>query len=213
MTCCCNFFFQNEEIFVQLDELDQLDRITYAWIGFYYSRTQAQKLTSLKKLVLQNNSIVNIEKEAFSHLPELTELWLHGNNLTQIRRGMFEGLKSLEKLTLNNNYISSIDDGSFEHIVQCTKLWLHYNKLSCITEGQFKRLGALKILLSYNDNSGSFCHLTVCTDLWLDNNNLSKITENMFNGHQSLELLYLHCNDISYIQLGSFTSSLHVCDN
>ena len=27
-------FFQNEVILVQLDELDELDRITHAWIGF-----------------------------------------------------------------------------------------------------------------------------------------------------------------------------------
>ena len=33
-------FFQNEEIFIQLDELD---RITHAWIGFNYSITQTQK--------------------------------------------------------------------------------------------------------------------------------------------------------------------------
>ena len=32
-------FFQNEEIFVQLDELDELDRITHAWIGFNYRLT------------------------------------------------------------------------------------------------------------------------------------------------------------------------------
>ena len=35
-------FFQNEEIFVELDELDELDRITHAWIEFNYSLTQAQ---------------------------------------------------------------------------------------------------------------------------------------------------------------------------
>ena len=34
---------QNEEIFVQLDELDELDRITHAWIGFNYSVTKVQK--------------------------------------------------------------------------------------------------------------------------------------------------------------------------
>ena len=43
----CSFdnlvFFQNEEIFVQLDKLDELDRIPQAWIGFSYSLTQAQK--------------------------------------------------------------------------------------------------------------------------------------------------------------------------
>ena len=36
-------FFQNQDIFVQLDELDELDKITHAWIGFNYSLTQAQK--------------------------------------------------------------------------------------------------------------------------------------------------------------------------
>ena len=35
-----SFFFQDEEIFIQLDELD---KITHAWIGFNYSLTQAQK--------------------------------------------------------------------------------------------------------------------------------------------------------------------------
>ena len=36
-------FFQNEAIFVELDELDELDRITHARIGLNYSHTQAQK--------------------------------------------------------------------------------------------------------------------------------------------------------------------------
>ena len=36
-------FFQNEVIFVQLDELNELDKITHALIGFNYSLTQAQK--------------------------------------------------------------------------------------------------------------------------------------------------------------------------
>ena len=35
--------FQNEVIFVQLDELDKLDRITHAWMAFNYILTQAQK--------------------------------------------------------------------------------------------------------------------------------------------------------------------------
>ena len=38
-----NLVFLNEEILVQLDELDKLDRITHTWIGFNYSLKQAQK--------------------------------------------------------------------------------------------------------------------------------------------------------------------------
>ena len=37
-------FFYNEEIFVQLDELDKMDRITYALIKFKYSLTEAQNI-------------------------------------------------------------------------------------------------------------------------------------------------------------------------
>ena len=36
-------FFQNEDIVVQWDELDELDKITHAWIGFNYSLSQEQK--------------------------------------------------------------------------------------------------------------------------------------------------------------------------
>ena len=36
-------FFQYEVIFVQLDELDELYRITHAWIRFNNSLTQVQK--------------------------------------------------------------------------------------------------------------------------------------------------------------------------
>ena len=39
-----SFFFQNEEIFIQLDELDELDRIAYAWNGFNSCLTQAQNI-------------------------------------------------------------------------------------------------------------------------------------------------------------------------
>ena len=45
------FFFKNEEIFVKLDELDELDRITYARIGFKYSLTQAQKTVWCKQAI------------------------------------------------------------------------------------------------------------------------------------------------------------------
>ena len=37
-----------EEIFVQLDQLDELGRITHVWIRSNYSLTQAQKYSSVK---------------------------------------------------------------------------------------------------------------------------------------------------------------------
>ena len=39
--CWSSYFYQNEEILVHLDELDELDRITNAWIGLNYSLRQA----------------------------------------------------------------------------------------------------------------------------------------------------------------------------
>ena len=37
------FFFKNEEIFVQLEELEEFYKITHALIGFNYSLTEARK--------------------------------------------------------------------------------------------------------------------------------------------------------------------------
>ena len=48
------FFFQNEEIFVQLDESDELDRIIQAWIGLNYSLRQAQKHSSVMVRVVDS---------------------------------------------------------------------------------------------------------------------------------------------------------------
>ena len=42
----CNLVFQNEEIFVEFNELDEFYRITHAWIGSNFSLTQAQKTLS-----------------------------------------------------------------------------------------------------------------------------------------------------------------------
>ena len=46
LVCIVVTFYQssfNLEMFVRFDELEQLDRITHAWIGFNYSLTQTQK--------------------------------------------------------------------------------------------------------------------------------------------------------------------------
>ena len=46
--------FINVQIFIQLDELNELDTITQAWIGFNYSLTQAQKHSSFMVTVADN---------------------------------------------------------------------------------------------------------------------------------------------------------------
>ena len=38
-----SLFFQNKQIIFHLYKLDNLDRISNAWIGFNYSVTQTQK--------------------------------------------------------------------------------------------------------------------------------------------------------------------------
>ena len=42
-----NLVFQREEIFIQLEDLYKLERITHAWIAFNYSLIQAQKHSSV----------------------------------------------------------------------------------------------------------------------------------------------------------------------
>lgn len=70
-----------------------------------------------KDVRLDRNEIIDIRAGVFSNLTQCTELWL--NRLTNIRKGMFDGLESLEKLNLGYNRITSIEMASFYELTSC----------------------------------------------------------------------------------------------
>ena len=74
-------FYQNEDIFVQWDELDELNTIIHAWIGFSYSLTQVQKTFQWNGWQLSKQSGFN----AWSSLQIFCNLFLfNSSNLMRI---------------------------------------------------------------------------------------------------------------------------------
>ncbi|XP_069485370.1 decorin-like [Ambystoma mexicanum] len=63
---------------------------------------------SLKTLILSENRITSVEKDAFKKLKNLTEIILTGNKILSIEAGAFAGLLALEHLDLSNNQLLEV---------------------------------------------------------------------------------------------------------
>lgn len=72
-----------------------------------------KNLSQLKKLNIQTNRILSIQKELFSNLVNLQELILNHNGLRKIEVGSFKNNKNLTKIVLNDNHLSHLDDRLF----------------------------------------------------------------------------------------------------
>ena len=153
---------------------------------------------TVQKVYLHFNNITKIDKGAFSYLTRCTFLNVQNNELTHLRRGMFDGLQALEGLVLSSNHIETIKARTFLHLKSCTHLWLKENRLTHIRSDMFKGLQSLnKLILSQNTifkiQPGSFADLILLNALILSKNRLKTLEGNVFRSpHQTN--LYLEIN-------------------
>ena len=115
---------------------------------------------------------------SFYEIISCTSLWLNNNHISQLRPGMFDGLKSLKKLYIYENGIIDIHSGSFLNLTQFTIPSFSRNKLTKLKAGIFNGLHSLRELYLYDNNirntdMGQFSNLTKCTKLSLFQNDLS----------------------------------------
>ena len=118
----------------------------------------------------------------FNDLPEqlpmdATEIFLDGNNLSELGSHTFIGRKNLRALHLNNSQIGSIQNKTFNGLKSLTVLHLENNQLSSLDGYEFETLSNLR-------------------ELYLQNNLLSSIHNATFKFLRSLEVLHLHGNHI-----------------
>ena len=88
-------------------------------------------IPNLRILYIYKNQIESIEPGAFNNLPKLEHLYLHYNYLTEIRSGTFSDLPMLDRLTLQNNDIHRIASDAFYNIGPMTRLQLDSKALEC----------------------------------------------------------------------------------
>ncbi|XP_060658424.1 leucine-rich repeats and immunoglobulin-like domains protein 2 [Drosophila nasuta] len=143
--------------------------------------------------------------------PELLELELSGNSITEIGKDTFQPLMDLRILNLSMNALSALRVQVFgSSAVQqfaLQQLDLSQNNIRLLFDNQFRLLGGLQMLdLSGNSivslNSLHFAGLQSLRKLYLQSNDLIEIKENTFSALEDLDTLDLSHNSIEY--LGEF---------
>lgn len=102
--------------------------------------------TNLTHLTIINSKIQEIERNAFSHLPNLEFLDLSENRLSKLFDYIFEDMTKLQKLILNWNDIKTIDSSEFSNLTNLRELQIKRNQLKSIYATTFIGLTHVEII-------------------------------------------------------------------
>lgn len=160
-------------------------------------------------LILSNNRIDRIEKQAFLNLKSLQNIDLSKNRLTTLIKDVFNDLISLKTLDLSNNRIDRMDDEVFAHMVSLQELRLNDNKLKVWNPNWFannadmNKLEAERNLLETLPGN-SFHSMEKLKSLLLRENRIEEIHADAFKGLNDLSLLDLSINRLRKLHDDTF---------
>ncbi|KAF7482482.1 toll receptor 11-like [Marmota monax] len=137
--------------------------------------------TNLRVLDLSNNELCVLPYGAFSFIPQLEELWLSGNNISNLSSESLEGLKQLKTLDLSWNKIKVLKPGWLSFLPALTSLNLLGTYLSHIPGKELQgpqrlshlQLGSLQMLDLYPPWPPALLSLEIWaeTGIWFNNFN------------------------------------------
>ncbi|XP_035664622.1 slit homolog 2 protein-like [Branchiostoma floridae] len=143
-------------------------------------------IPNLLELNLEDNFITELTPTSFQLRQKLQILRLGGNKIIDVASSAFDGLSQLVKLYLNHNNIETIEAfGSLSGPSSLEMLDLQKNKLTSIS-------------------IGTFTGIPLLTELNLSSNNISKIEDGSFARLKKLRVLYLHSNKILQLTNATF---------
>ena len=166
-------------------------------------------LPNLRELLLHLNRLTELPEGIFRGLPELEYLSLTGNRLTELPEGIFRGLPDLEYLSLADNRLTKLPPGIFRGLPDLVWLHLSLNQLRELPPGIFAGLPRLD-RLSLHQNQleelppGIFVGLPRLDRLSLHQNRLTKLPPGIFAGLSSLRSLALNDNRLTELPPGVF---------
>ncbi|KAJ8769909.1 hypothetical protein K2173_008991 [Erythroxylum novogranatense] len=160
------------------------------------------KLTHLKALVLEDNSLQGNVPSGLAHLSNLVMLSLAGNHLSGNIPSSLGNLTNLQILGLSRNSLTGPIPNSFENFRSLLNLDLSFNSLSGLIPDMFGSSPNLNFLqLSHNRLSGeipnSVFKLAQLQNLYLDNNQLMGKLPDQISALKSLEYLSLGSNNLT----------------
>lgn len=188
--------------------------------------------TSLKTMILSNNKIDDLPRNAFMNL-DLVILRLSHNLLTAIPFQVFAPMQYLrvldlshngivtvldhffkfnrhiEELLLNNNNITKLTSNALADLTQLTRLDLSTNSLESVAKGLFDALNNLEYLNLANNPisnvpSSTFRGLTNLRWINLSNNKLKQLTFGLFHFSPDVRSLTLDGTEIEVLHNTEF---------
>lgn len=144
-------------------------------------------------LVLDDNSLVDIESDALGRQEYLARLWLNGNRLQQIPANL---PPSLKVLYVEENLLRTLPAYSFQGLINLEQLFLQRNQIKRLDFCAFCDLTNLRHLdlqanLLEALNEGVFANLTSLLNLDLSQNPLTVLPAGCFSGLEVLKTLQL----------------------
>ncbi|CAM1330057.1 Uncharacterised protein g10187 [Pycnogonum litorale] len=166
------------------------------------------KLDQVKRLVLDDNEIVNVEKYAFRGLKNVIELSLRNNPLTVLASYSFSGIDGVQSLYLSSNRIGSIEPNAFHRTNAVTYLSLTDNPLRNIESDGFSGLTNVGYL-SLPDNvsridADAFNGLVNVTLLKLDGLNAEILSQFTFRGTSGISTVSMTDCKVERFESGTF---------
>uniref|UniRef100_A0A8D0L252 Decorin n=1 Tax=Sphenodon punctatus TaxID=8508 RepID=A0A8D0L252_SPHPU len=170
-----------------------------------------KNMKDLHALILVNNKISKISPGAFAPLRKLERLYLSKNNLKELPENM---PKTLQELRAHENEITKLRKAVFNGLNNMIVVELGTNPLksSGVENGAFqgmKRLSYIRIS-DTNINSIPKGLPTSLTELHLDGNKIAKIDADSLTGLTNLAKLGLSFNNITAVDNGSLANVPHL---
>ncbi|XP_045553629.1 toll-like receptor 13 [Salmo salar] len=146
------------------------------------------------------------------HIPTLSLLRLHHNNISVLSKEFLQSCKHLTEMDVCDNNINQLSEFSFRSMEQLSTLKLGHNSLSSVPNAT-RNLPTLKILdLSFNIinklGCSDFANLTGLTQLFLFHNQISKLPGCVFQDLKELRILKVGSNKILTLN-DVFMNGLH----
>ncbi|NWW41525.1 PGS2 protein, partial [Panurus biarmicus] len=195
----------------------------------------------LQALILVNNKISKISPLAFAPLKKLERLYLsknnlkelpenmpkslqeiraHENEISKLRKAVFNGLNQVIVLELGTNPIKSsgIENGAFQGMKRLSYIRIADTNITSIPKGKkfnyhFRDLHrsnvatSIQLGLSFNSISsvenGSLNNVPHLRELHLNNNELVRVPSGL-GDHKYIQVVYLHNNKIASIGINDF---------
>ena len=80
---------------------------------------------------MHQNQIYQIDKETFKGLKHLVTIDLDSNKITKLEKETFNGLVKLKSIDLDNNQITQLDVNTFRGLKQLSKIFIYNNRFKC----------------------------------------------------------------------------------